>query len=164
MDPETLAALIRYHDSADDAVLAAAAGLADGQLDQPFDIGPGSLRRTLIHIIGGEATWVQRWQGHAETRWPDESAATPVAQIQAQCAAGRSGRDAFLRARTAEDWNSAVAYRDSRGSIFQATLREMVLQYLVHSVHHRAQAVNILRRLGVRPPEVDLMVSVRRPM
>ena len=45
----------------------------------------------------------------------------------------------------------------------QQCFGDMILQGLVHSIHHRAQAVNMLRQLGLGPPEVDYMTSVRLP-
>jgi uncharacterized damage-inducible protein DinB len=55
-------------------------------------------------------------------------------------------------------------YRDSRGSKFRATLADMITQGLVHSIHHRAQATNAIRRLGRNAPEMDYMVHIRQPV
>jgi uncharacterized damage-inducible protein DinB len=55
-------------------------------------------------------------------------------------------------------------YRDSKGSLFRATLHEMMLQGINHSVHHRAQAVNMIRRLGGPIVEVDFMYWRRQPV
>ena len=54
-------------------------------------------------------------------------------------------------------------YRDSKGSLYQATLRHMLLQMIIHATHHRAQAVNALRRVGAAVPEVDYMHQVASP-
>jgi uncharacterized damage-inducible protein DinB len=40
----------------------------------------------------------------------------------------------------------------------------MLLQGALHSKHHQAQAVNILRRLGAAWPELDYMMHVRKPV
>ena len=56
-----------------------------------------------------------------------------------------------------------MRYLDSVAGYFNATLADMILQVLLHSIHHRAQAVNMLRQLGLGPPEVDYMTSVRLP-
>jgi uncharacterized damage-inducible protein DinB len=39
----------------------------------------------------------------------------------------------------------------------------MLLQLCYHATHHRAQAVNILRRLGTQAPELDYMMRIREP-
>jgi uncharacterized protein YciI len=54
-------------------------------------------------------------------------------------------------------------YRDSKGSLFQATLGDMLMQGVMHTKHHQAQAVNALKRLGAAWPELDYMYRVRKP-
>ena len=161
---DLFAQLFRYNDATNDLILTAAEPLADDRLDERFNMGLGSLRRTLRHILAGEETWLARWRGQTETPWPDENILVPVGQLAARLAALRPDRDEFLKTRIDKDLATSIPYRDSRGTLFQATLSDMILQMFVHSAHHRAQAVNMLRRLGVQPPEVDLMVWARRPV
>jgi uncharacterized damage-inducible protein DinB len=73
-------------------------------------------------------------------------------------------RDAFLASLDPGRLDAEQPYRDSRGTLFRATLRRMLLQGIVHSIHHRAQAVNAIRRLGGAAPEVDFIMSVRQPV
>lgn len=155
--------LFAYNDHANALVFAAAGTLAADALDRPLDIGLGSLRRILIHIYNGEFVWLKRWQGQVETQWPGESGRDAPADVLRQLEALRPERDAFLASLSNARLDAAHPYRDSRGSLFTATLRQMILQGFVHSTHHRAQAVNAIRRLGGAAPEVDLMVGVRRP-
>jgi uncharacterized damage-inducible protein DinB len=65
---------------------------------------------------------------------------------------------------TEKELGQMIAYRDSKGSLFAATLSDMLLQGILHSVHHRAQAVNMVRRLGGAALEMDYMTFVRRPV
>jgi uncharacterized damage-inducible protein DinB len=162
-DTATLVDLFKYNDHANDLVYRAASPLGDDLLDRPLDIGLGSLRRILIHIYNGEFVWLKRWQGQIETGWPREDGRQSPEELLEMLRSLRQERDAFVHSRDARALDAVQIYRDSRGSLFQATLREMILQGFVHSTHHRAQAVNAIRRLGGKAPEVDLMVSVRRP-
>lgn len=150
-----------YSDRANGMVLEAAAPLTDAQLDQPFDMGLGSLRRTLLHVLGGEAVWLCRWRGERDKRWPDVDERVGVAVIRERFADTWRDRHAFLSGLTLADYPRRIVYRDSYGSLYSATLQEMILQGLVHSMHHRAQAVNMIRRVGGHSPEVDFMYSVR---
>lgn len=162
-DLDTLGTILTYSDWANRRLLGSAAPLADAALDQPFDIGPGSLRRTLLHIHAGEDVWLRRWKGEAHTPWPNEKERVTIDALAERFAHTRSQRDAFLATLSRADLTRLQPYRDSRGSMFQATLGDMLLQGCIHSIHHRAQAVNILRRLGASPPELDFMMSVRKP-
>ncbi|MGE3181248.1 MAG: DinB family protein [Phycisphaerae bacterium] len=159
----TLTALISYSDRANAYLLEAALPLSDDQLDLGFEMGRGSLRRTLIHILAGEAVWLRRMQGDVETPWLDESRLQSVREITNELQTVAGARTTFLQRCTDADFERQMSYRDSRGGLFHTTLQEMLTQMCVHSIHHRAQAVNMLRRLGAKPPEVDYMVMVRRP-
>ncbi len=152
-----------YSDWANGVVLEAAAGLSDGQLDEPFDMSVGTLRRILLHILNGEEVWLKRWQGEAETPWPGEAAKTGVADMADRFRACWQKRDAFLESLDDADMGRRLTYRDSKGALFSATLGEMVLQMAIHSAHHRAQAVNMIRRVGGPGLEMDYMAHVRKP-
>lgn len=160
---ESLRTLLNYNDWADDAVLAAAAPLPDAALDQPFDMGVGSLRKTLVHIYNGEHVWLNRWQRRAETRWPPEDERVSIGTLRERLAATWRERDSFLATREDAALAQEIVYRDSKGTLFRATLSDMMAQMVIHSTHHRAQAVNMIRRLGGAAPDVDYMYRVRRP-
>jgi uncharacterized damage-inducible protein DinB len=159
-------ALFKYSDAANRLVLNAAAELAGEVLDREIDIGPkpGSLRRILIHTWNGEFMWLNRWRGNYELKWPPEQLSTPVPKLLAEFEQVWAERDAFLATLTPDRLGLLQRYRDSRGSLFQATLSDMLSQGIVHSIHHRAQAINAIRRLGGTPPEVDYMNLVRQPV
>lgn len=160
---EALDDFLRYGDWANDRLLEAAGAMTDAQLDQPFDIGMGTLRRTLIHIWAGERTWLQRWQGRTETGWPNETESEDVSHLREKFHAVRTERDAFLSSLRPEMLAALVTYRDSKGSLFKATLSDMLMQGVVHSIHHRAQAANLLRRSAGQLVDLDYMYWIRQP-
>lgn len=163
MEVKTFAEFLKYSSWANGEILRSSEKLTDAQLDQPFDMGRGCLRGTLIHIHAGEHVWLQRWQGRTETPWPNELVKTPVAEIAAQFAKTYEERAAFLSKLTDRDLQNSITYRDSKGSLFKATLGDMIMQGILHSTHHRAQAVNMLRRAAGVLVELDYMTWVRRP-
>ena len=110
-----------------------------------------------MHILCAEQVWLQRCQGHAETPWPDEDERASVAAMGDRFRVARGVRGAFLRDLQDEALTCEIEYRDSFGGLFSATLGDMMLQLCNHSTHHRAQAVNMIRRVGASPPELDYM-------
>lgn len=154
--------LFDYHDWANTEVLRAARPLNETQLDQSFDMGRGSLRRTLLHIECGERVWLARWQEKTETPWPDEEERAPVSVIAERVAVTRDDRSAFLAQVGEAGFVRLVTYRDSKGRLYRAALGDMVLQMLNHSAHHRAQAVNMLRRVNAGVVELDYMYRIRQ--
>lgn len=167
-DLDLLVTLLEYTDWSNDRLLEAASPMTDEQLDLAMEIGPGTLRKVLLHIHNGELVWLRRWQGrgggeHGETPWPSESEAVTVAQLRERLAAVRRERAAFLASVREQraDLGRVQRYRDSKGSLYRASLRDMLIQGIMHSKHHQAQAVNIIRRLGGAWPELDYMYRVR---
>lgn len=157
--------LLSYSDWANGQVLAAAEGLIDEQLDRGLEIGPGagSLRRVLTHSWAGEDMWLRRWRGEIEAPWPNESEKLSVAELRSRFDRTRRDRDQFFASVEDEALDRVQDYRDSRGSLFKASLGDMLLQGIVHSIHHRAQGTNAIRRLGGSAPEMDYMMSIRQP-
>lgn len=160
---DTIRELLRYGDWANQQILRCAAQLSDEHLDRTFDIGRGTLRRTLMHIHAGEHVWLQRSRGSTETPWPDENERVSVVSLAERFGRTAAERDAFLDGVRPDELPRNITYRDSLGGLFVASLGEMLVQACIHSTHHRAQAVNILRRLSAAPPELDYMMHVRRP-
>lgn len=163
-DLVSLRSIFSYSDWANSRLLDAAAGLRDAQLDQPFPIGPGSLRRTLIHICVGENVWLKRWQGQRETRWPSEDVKLSVQDVRRELEGANRERERFMSGLSATRLQEPLVYRDSKGSLFRAPLGQMMFQAANHSIHHRAQAVNLLRQLGAGLVELDYMMWVRQPV
>ncbi len=160
---DSVRTFLKYSDWANDIVLRAAGPLDDARLDKPFAMGRGSLRMELLHVCAGESVWVARWQSRAETPWPNEEERVSVAGITERFTAVYRERDAFVATLTDRDLGRSVTYRDSKGSLFSATLADMMTQMIVHSTHHRAQIVNMLRNVGVTPaPDLDYMYWVRK--
>lgn len=162
-DLTTIQHLIRHNDWANDLLCQEARKLSDQQLDAPFDMGRGSFRSTLLHTLAGESVWLLRWRGTIETNWPNEDEKRPAGAIGEDFRRTASERTDFLRGCTNADLDRVLTYRDSKGSLFEARLGDMILQAIHHSIHHRAQLVNMLRRLGAAAPELDYMMRVRRP-
>ena len=55
--------LYLFNSWANARVLALCEGLPDSQLDEPRELGFGSLRNTVFHILTTEEIWFERWTG-----------------------------------------------------------------------------------------------------
>ncbi len=155
--------LLSYSDAMNEKILVAAVALSDAQLDQAFDMGMGTLRKTLAHIYVGEMVWLERWQGNTDCKWPPYETTLSPSEILDRCRALIGPRDVFVGSLDATRLAAVQVYRDSRGSLFRAMLLDMILQGITHSTHHRAQAVNMIRRAGGAVVEVDYMYAHREP-
>lgn len=163
-DLATFRTLLDYSDWSNRRLLEAAAPLDDAELDRDMQIGPGSARKIMLHIHNGESVWLKRWQGNTETKWPSESEKIAMRPLAERFERTWVERDGFLAGLMRQDPERVQTYRDSKGSLFEATLGDMLLQGFLHSKHHQAQMVNALKRLGAAWPELDYMYRLRRPV
>ena len=154
--------MLRHGEWANGQLLRCAKPLPDELLDRRIEMGPGTLRRTLLHIFNGELVWLERWKG-VSPEWPSEEQRVSVPELEERFAKVFDSRRAFIDGLAPLAVDRMQVYQDSRGGLYQATLRDMLIQGCHHSAYHRAQAVNMLRRVRAEIPEIDYMYWVRRP-
>ena len=135
-----------------------------------FPIGLGTLARTLTHTLSSEWYYMERMQEHpvpAYEQWPirDEEP-PPFAALEA------AWEEQARRTRTAlagdRAWTTEIEYRvepEDGPVIVTTSPAEIFTQLAFHEVHHRAQALAILRQLGVAIEGLDFntMTYRRRP-
>lgn len=152
----TIHEFFRYNDWARDALLPQAARLSDAQLDRPFEMGEGSLRATLRHLYGSERTWYTRAHGSEPADCPPaHTLHGPDEILQAQRNLA-SRRDTQLARATDADMTRVVTYTNPKGETYSRAWGDILLHQCNHGVHHRAQALNMLRRVGGEPPKPGL--------
>ena len=132
-------------------MLGACASLDDAQFHQRFDIGPGSLHDTVTHILGAMRGWTDLLAGR-EVRFRLEDGTRTVAEF---VSLHQEISDEF--ATQARDMEGA-ATGERAGKTYTFTRGAVVTHVLTHSVHHRAQCLNMFRALGVDPlPPVSVL-------
>jgi uncharacterized damage-inducible protein DinB len=151
-------------------ILAWVRPLSPEQYTKQFPIGLGSLARTLTHIMTSEWYYMERMQGHAiapDEQWPiRDEAPPPFATLEAAWIdLARRTRAALSEVR---DWKADLVYGidgDKGPEIITASASDIFTQLVLHEVHHRAQAMNMLRHLGFAAEDIDFntMMYKRRP-
>jgi uncharacterized damage-inducible protein DinB len=160
-DIEIIRRYCAYGDWAMDRLIEAAGALDPAQLDQVFEIGPGSLRAVLHHIGEAEMWWYGYWTGQSK-RFEMLARDLPFADFVAVWRQSARGRNQWLASGTSERLAEPVTARAGNVGL-TVRVGESVLQLCGHGTHHRAQAVNMLRRLGCQPPATDYIVWLRGP-
>jgi len=155
----TLRALFVHNDWARDSLLDTARPLADEALDDPVQMGPGSLRATLEHLYRSERWWLDRWQGSADPLDAPEPGIS-VSELQSRFRATATERNAFLDDR---DEAEQIACTTDTGGTLRLALSDMMLHVCNHGFHHRAQALNMLRQVGVKGPDIDYVSMTLDP-
>lgn len=155
MSIETIRELFAYGRWANECVFQAAAPLSDVQLDRPFEMGEGSLRATLRHIYGAERNWHERVQAPGWETFPEAAGLHAVAEIHAAAGQLATARFAWLAGLADAHLDRRHTYHFATGGTYTSRLRDILLHVCTHGIHHRAQALNMLRHVGATPPALD---------
>lgn len=161
--PDTLDLLLRHNAWATREVLRACEKLDDAQWRRSFDIGPGSLHDTLTHIVGAMFRWADRIDGPPRALRPsieDSTQRTP-AELLALLDEAAADLDASA-ARARQRGLEMAVDLTLGGTPYRFTLHAMLVHVTTHGMHHRAQCLNMLRRLAVPGvsdalPEIDAL-------
>ena len=135
-----------------------AATLSDDQLDREFDIGHRSVRATLVHIVANMEMWSAMMAGEPVERPARLRSGPAMSELvtRLDVAAARLARIArSIAARGAwdESWLDILDDPPARKSYGGA-----IAHVITHRMHHRAQVLYMLRRLGLTNlPEGDVL-------
>lgn len=107
-----------------------------------------SLKKTLLHIYGAEAIWLQRLIGDSPTVWKGSSFSGVMVELAEEISSvdrefidfAQSCGEAFLL--------SPFKYNNLEGKEFTNTRAEAILHCVNHSSYHRGQLITMLRQLG----------------
>jgi uncharacterized damage-inducible protein DinB len=152
---DSLRECFTFNDWARQRLLGTVQPLADAQLDRPFSMGEGSLRKTLFHLWASEYGWLNRWQPQTDG-YDAACHGEPLAEIARRFETTAARRNAFLAELGERGLDRTATYTNAKGMTLTFRFADMMLHVCTHGVHHRAQALGMLRQLGVPRPEPGL--------
>lgn len=145
---DPLVVLLRHDRWATARVIEGCAGVNAEEWRRGFDMGLGTLEATLTHMVA------------AQRRWADRIAERELRPMLEVPAGGLTAAEvAELHAEAADDLERVAAAAREQGLERQVTVRFGRVDYVftkgvalvhaaTHGMHHRAQCLNMLRRLG----------------
>jgi uncharacterized damage-inducible protein DinB len=138
--------------------------LSQEQYTQRFPFGVGTIRATVIEIANVEWLYGRRLQQPSmvitRDQWPITEARQPTFRDLEAVWTKQAPRTRAILAGIS-DWDTVVEYRrvlpgpPERVQIVSASKGDLATQMLMHEVHHRAQAMAMLRQLGVAAQNLD---------
>lgn len=159
---DPLSILVAYDRWATRRILGLCTGLSREQFHQKFEIGPGSLHDTLVHFILCVTRWCERLAGRTPGPWAlDAAAQRSIAELGAMHDAAHES----LATEIGRGFSLGLAGTITmtfEGKPFEFTRGAVITHVLNHGTHHRAQCLNMLRRLGVpglsdKLPDIDVV-------
>jgi uncharacterized damage-inducible protein DinB len=130
-------------------LLDACAKLTADQFHRRFDIGPGSLHDTLTHVVGVVRALTDTLAGQGpRPRLEDDGQRRTPEQLRALLDEASQQFQAEARRRPLDE---TVSRRTKDGRMLRMTRGAVLAHVTTHGMHHRAQCLNMLRQLGVKP-------------
>jgi uncharacterized damage-inducible protein DinB len=141
--------------------------LSQDQYTRTFPFGLGTLRLTLVEIAAVELYLSMRLREETlapRAEWPINEARQPAFPDLEKVWAAQSHKTRETLSETT-DWNRAVTSRvvlPDKTLMLTAKKSDIATQLLLHEVHHRAQAMAMLRQLGIAAQDLDYIGFVQR--
>ena len=134
----------------------AAANLSDEARNQPFPIGPGTLRRIMRHLADAPDWWIYNI-ANGPMPFPAIEEGDSWTDLWTRYAKAAQRRTAYLQDADLKQPIRVIG----RGAERTFPLGVAMLQLCGHGTHHRAQALNMPRHTGAKAPGVDVAVWQR---
>ena len=142
-DPSSV--LIAHDRWANQHLYQACKALTQEQLNKPFDMGTGSIHNNLVHNLSAMQAWTDVL--NELPRRPDiEDNAYTIDQIIELHAPTTAD---FEQAAISKPFDTVIS-RERGGQTYTFTAGGILTHVMTHSMHHRAQCLNMLRHLGVQ--------------
>lgn len=161
--PGTLRALFVHNDWARDKLMQLTSKCTDEQLDRRFEMGQGTLRVTLHHLWEAEQAWLDRWLENANPVNTEFEAGISMSLLWEQFRRTTGDRNEFLDRIGDQGLSQRVSYALRTGQTRSAPIGDMVLHVCNHGIHHRAQALNMIKLVGIDPPGLDYIYMKLEP-
>jgi uncharacterized damage-inducible protein DinB len=137
-------------------LLALAGGLSDEHLDQEFDMGHKTIRKTFDHIVWNIECWTDLMKARAVRSRPDSE--PTLASLLRRHEAASTELLAFAREITDQSRLDEEFLDSLDKPPKEKSLGGAIVHLATHGMHHRAQLLYMLRRLGVAGlPEGDVL-------
>ena len=149
MKENFLVKLFEHNNWANQQIIQACSTLSDEQLDaQPQSITKGSIRRTLVHLVSSQYSYLRTLTLPVEER--REAPTVDFADLKESATKSGDGLLAVARGER-KPLTHPLQTRDG----YYVEPWVVMVQIINHATEHREQIKNMLSALGVTPPDID---------
>jgi uncharacterized damage-inducible protein DinB len=149
---EGLVEMFRYNTWANRELFEMCRTLTDEQLDTHSKATSGPIRELLMHIVGGQQTFILRTRGRQNegelSRWSTWPGMETLIDIVTQTS------EALLR--IAENLQSGEEVDlPYQGKLYRFPKRFFLLHAIQHGIEHRTELKLALAHIGIKTPDLD---------
>jgi uncharacterized damage-inducible protein DinB len=152
---------LRYHQWATGRVLEETVPLPADQLVKTLGGSFGSVYGTLVHMYQADRIWHDRLKGLPTGPLADYEAPGCTYDLQNAWTAMLAQMMTWAEGLAENDWLGEMSYKTLAGVQYETPLWQTILHVVNHGSHHRGQITNMLRQLGVKPVNLDLIAFYR---
>jgi uncharacterized damage-inducible protein DinB len=112
----------------------------------------------MSHILAAERLWLERLEHKPQSLpvWPQ----LDLEGCEAE--ASELGRLWVRYLEQADDLSETIAYKNSKGELWNSTILEVLTHVVMHSAYHRGQIASHMRASGETPAFTDFIHAVRQ--
>jgi uncharacterized damage-inducible protein DinB len=160
MTREMVETLYRYNAWANARVLDSAAQLTPAQLLAPGGASFESVRDTLVHTMGAQWLFLERWHGRSPRALPDAKDFPDLASIRARWDAIERDTQAFIAGLGDTDLARVIEYTNFQGERWAYPLWQQMVHQVNHATQHRSEAAVMLTHHGCSPGWLDFLLYI----
>ena len=152
-----LRSLYDYNAWANARILAASGRVSREQLVASQGASFDSLRGTLVHTLGAQWLYLERWQGRSPRSMPQADDFADLPTIAARWAEIERATLTFVAGLGDADVTRVIEYMNFSGERWAYPLWQQMMHQVNHATQHRSEAAVILTGLGASPGGLDLL-------
>lgn len=111
------------------------------------------------HILTAHGIWLERIKGKIPSAQPWDLLS--IQQFREKNLTTYQHTSQLLSVTSQADLEKTITYNTSKGEPFQNLTRDIFMQIINHSTHHRAQIALLLRQSNIAPPISDYIFYKR---
>ena len=157
---EVVHSLYRYNTWANARIVEAAATCTPAQLHEPGGASFDAVHDTLVHTLGAQWLYLERWHGRSPRAMPAPAEFADLAAVRARWDTIERDTQTFVGALTDARLGETIAYTNFQGERWAYPLWQQMIHQVNHATQHRSEAAMLLTRLGHSPGWLDLLYFV----
>jgi len=161
MSLKSINELFNYNYWARDCQLQACATLTEEQFLRSLGGSFTSVRDTLVHMVGAEWIWLERWRRRSPQAMMSPAEFPALSNISAKWRDVEHEMHEYLATLNEQALGESLTYMSQKGDKFTYELWRQMVHVVNHQSYHRGQVATMLRQLGATPPAVDFLPGYR---
>jgi uncharacterized damage-inducible protein DinB len=158
LSKEDVGRLLDYTVWANHRAMRAAATLSVEDFKRDLGSSHGGVRGTLVHTMGAEWIWLERFKGVSPTRALDEAEFPDVMAVRERWTVVEDHRASWFAALREGTLAETIRYSTLDKRSFEGPLWKLVQHVANHSTYHRGQVVTLTRILGAKATASDMVL------